>query len=363
MSRLATSLIVLAAAAGSGPALAADWGSSPEDIYRGAYSVEPQDWTEFGDQSDGIHMETGLRYWYSWGSMEFESGGSSGTADDNTHAGEAFLRIQDDATATWASGYVGYSFAINGTTTGPLSPTIADGAVGYAGADFGWNAFDDGAGNGIGGLVGYLYWNNSPDPGRNNFTTATSADDIGWNDATGQTFVPGDSVPNSVDAHMLRLGISGNAKLNDFFDIRAEVAAVPYAKVGGTVGIDDPTFNEDVYGGPAQFPYGDVADGNISQMRASATTVDGWGYGAMAEAWLGIHPTENITMRVGGRAWYLQGTADATYTIAEIGNPSDPGGDDTYEVPPSFNLSGAIETNNPFKMFRYGLLAELTYSF
>ena len=44
--RLATSLAVLAAAVG-GPALAADWGEdwSPEEVYRGAYSTEPKDWT------------------------------------------------------------------------------------------------------------------------------------------------------------------------------------------------------------------------------------------------------------------------------------------------------------------------------
>jgi hypothetical protein len=362
MSRLATSLLVLAAATGCGPALAADWTSSPEDIYRGAYSVEPQDWTELGDDSDGIHMETGLRYWYSWGSMDFASGGTNSSSEDNAHTGEVFLRIEDDATATWATGYAGYSIAINGSATGAMSSDIVDGEIGYAGADFGWNAMDDDAGNGIGGLVGYLYWNNSPDTGRNNFTTATSAADITYDPATGQTFIPGDSSPNRVDIHALRLGVSGNATLSEFFDIRAEVAAVPYAKVGGTVGVDDPQFNTDVYNGPSQFPY-NYENGNISQIRSSETTVDGWGYGAMAEAWLGMHPTENITMRLGGRAWYLQGTADATYTVAQIGNPSDSDADTVYDTDPTFVNMGAIQTNNPFELLRYGILAELTYRF
>ena len=363
MSRLATSLIVLAAAAGSGPAFAADWNSSsPEDIYRGAFSVEPQDWTELGDDTDGLHFETGLRYWYSWGSMDFASGGTNSASEDNTQTGEAFLRINDDATATWIHGYAGYSIAINGTASGSLDPEIRDGEVGYAGADFGWNAFDDGAGNGIGGLVGYLYWNNSPDTGRNNFTTATSASDITYDPATGQTFLPGDSSPNHVDIQALRLGISGNAKLTDFIDVRAEVAAVPYASVSGTVGVDDPLFNTDVYSGPAQFPY-NGENGNISQIRSSETSVEGWGYGAMAEAWLGVHPTENLTMRLGGRAWYLQGTADATYSVAQIGNPDDADDDGTYDTDPTFTNSGAIQTNNPFSLLRYGILAELTYQF
>lgn len=360
--RLATSLAVLAAAIGS-PALAADWGEdwSPEEVYRGAYSTEPKDWTEMGDESDGIHLETGLRYWYSWGSQNFDTSGGTTSSEDNAHTLEAFIRVEEDATATWAQALVGYSVAINGTT-GVLSGDIQDGEIGYAGADFGWNAFNDGQGNGLGGLVGYMYWNNSPDTGRNNFTTATSSGDIPFDPVTGQTFLPGDSSPNQVDVHALRLGVHGEAKFNDFFDVRAELAAVPYAKVGGVVGVDDPQFNTDEYGGPAQFPYGGAV-GNISQIRSSPTTVDGWGYGAMAEAWLGMHPTENLTVRLGGRAWYLQGTADSTYTVATIGNPQNTDADPEYDEGPTFVNSGAIETNNPFSLLRYGLLAELTYSF
>lgn len=362
-TRLATSLAVLVAAIGT-PAIAADWGEewSPEEVYRGAYEVEPKDWTEMGDETDGIHIETGLRYWYSWGSQSFESGGITTSSTDNAHTGEVFLRVEEDATATWAQGMVGYSVAINGTFDGPFPGDIADGEIGYAGADFGWNAFDDGQGNGVGAMVGYLYWNNSPDTGRNNFTTATSSGDITYDPVTGQTFVPGDSAPNHIDIHAMRLGVEGKAKFGDFFDVRAQLAAVPYAKVGGVVGVDDPEFNTDVYGGPAQFPYGG-ANGNISQIRSSATAIDGWGYGAMAEAWLGMHPTENLTVRLGGRAWYLQGTADATYTLAEIGNPQNTDADPEYDEGPTFVNGGVIETNNPFSLLRYGLLAELTYSF
>lgn len=362
-TRLATSLAVLVAAIGT-PAIAADWGEewSPEEVYRGAYEVEPKDWTEMGDETDGIHIETGLRYWYSWGSQSFESGGITTSSTDNAHTGEVFLRVEEDATATWAQGMVGYSVAINGTFDGPFPGDIADGEIGYAGADFGWNAFDDGQGNGIGAMVGYLYWNNSPDTGRNNFTTATSSGDITYDPVTGQTFVPGDSAPNHIDIHAMRLGVEGKAKFGDFFDVRAQLAAVPYAKVGGVVGVDDPEFNTDVYGGPAQFPYGG-ANGNISQIRSSATAIDGWGYGAMAEAWLGMHPTENLTVRLGGRAWYLQGTADATYTLAEVGNPQNTDADPEYDEGPTFVNGGVIETNNPFSLLRYGLLAELTYSF
>ena len=84
----------------------------------------------------------------------------------------------------------------------------------------------------------------------------------------------------------------------------------------------------------------------------------------MAEAWVGIRPIENMVLRLGGRAWYLQGTADATFTAASIGNPSESGGPGTgFDTDPTFNNAGYITTNNPFSMLRYGLMAELTYAF
>lgn len=70
---------------------------------------------------------------------------------------------------------------------------------------------------------------------------------------------------------------------------------------------------------------------------------------------------------MGGRAWYVGGTYDATYSGAEVtppiytevdGSPADP----PYS-PPSVATEDYIETANPFSLFRYGLLAELTYKF
>lgn len=359
MFRLATSMFALAAALGS-PVFAADWTDDPADIYREGYSIEPYEWSETGDQTDGLHFETGLRYWYSMGSRSVSGGGTETGSDDTAHIGEVFLRLEDDATATWAQAYGGYSMIIEGEADGV---SIGDGNIGYVGADFGWKAIDDGQGNGAGLFAGYLYWLEAPDTGRTNFTTAESSADIAYDPLTGQTIVPGDSAPTHLDIQALRLGVSGEAKFGDFFDIRAEVAAVPFATVSGHVGVDDITFDDSVYGGPAQPPFGGSENGNISTIRSSETTVDGVGYGAMAELWLGAHPTENITFRLGGRAWYLEGTADATYTMAQIGNPGDSEPDGEYDIDPSFNEVGVIETNNPFSMLRYGLLAELTYAF
>jgi len=85
----------------------------------------------------------------------------------------------------------------------------------------------------------------------------------------------------------------------------------------------------------------------------------------MGEVMLGITPIENLTFRVGGRAWYLQGTADNTYTALSLTDPSDSDDseDPNYDIPPTVANQGIIETANPFSLFRYGLLAELTYSF
>jgi hypothetical protein len=367
MPRLAKSLVLLAAATVTGPALAADWNtSSPEEIYRGAYSVEPQDWTELGDDSDGVHMETGLRYWYSWGTQSFDVGGENFSATDNAHSVEAHLRIEDDATSTYAKAWAGYTAVITGEYSDPYeSAPIVDGVLGYAGADFGWNAMSDGKGTGAGAFFGYNYWNNSPRTGRVNYSTVTGAGDIDFDDTSGIWSLPGASVDDRLELHMLRLGISGKAEVSDFLDISAEVAAVPFATINGILG--GHAGNSDGYLGP--YPGCDVAPPDACApffFKASPTEVSGWGYGAMAELMAGIRPTENITMRLGGRAWYVQGTYDATYTGATVTapqwqDPSDPG-DPNYSDP-TVSLEDYIETKNPFELFRYGLLAELTYAF
>ena len=257
MPRLAKSLVLLAAATVTGPALAADWNtSSPEEIYRGAYSVEPQDWTELGDDSDGVHMETGLRYWYSWGTQSFDVGGENFSATDNAHSVEAHLRIEDDATSTYAKAWAGYTAVITGEYSDPYeSAPIVDGVLGYAGADFGWNAMSDGKGTGAGAFFGYNYWNNSPRTGRVNYSTVTGAGDISFDDTSGIWSLPGASVDDRLELHMLRLGISGKAEVSDFLDISAEVAAVPFATINGILG--GHAGNSDGYLGP--YPGCDVA--------------------------------------------------------------------------------------------------------
>ncbi|MEQ1769804.1 MAG: hypothetical protein ABL879_08175 [Devosia sp.] len=373
MSRLTPSVIALVTAAGlAAPAIAADWQEEAPSVdesgygqFRDAYPVTPGQWAGLGDEDDPIRIEFGARYWYSMGSgvVDDSSGTNLLSTSDTSHIGEGFLRIEDHSTNTFAKAIAGYSIAIDGTYSTPVdSGSIADGEIGYVGADFGWHVFGNNQGSGVGFLGGYQYWHEGANSGRNNFAVVTG-DPIPYDTATGQTFIPLDSASNSIDAHMLRLGVEARADLG-FIDFTGELAAVPYAKVDGVVGIEEVSFDAlGPYAGPAQPPYDGVANGNISYMRTSATAMDGWGYGAQAEAWLGVHPIENMTMRVGARAWYLQGVADQTYSAASFGNPGDTEPDGVYDIDPSVNESNWITESNPFRMFRYGLMAELNYRF
>jgi len=372
MSRLAPSIAILIVASLGSQAFAADPGEQWDGgmDFRGGYqSYQPKDWNDLGEQGDGIHFETGLRYWYSMGSQSFEES-SEGAFEttDAAHSGEAFLRIGDDATATYAKAWVGYSGVIAGEFTAPPgSGDVVDGVIGYGGGDFGWNMFNDGQGNGLGGFVGYNYWNNSPRTYRSDFTTAQTSGDVSYNPDTGDWSVGGDSVDDMVQYNMLRLGLSGKAEFNNFFDISAEVAAVPYATVNGVLGGHNPAPTGSFSGSGCLIVEAPCPE---EFLKASSTSINGWGYGAMAEVMAGIKPVENLTIRLGGRAWYLQGTYDATWREVAITPPMEqpeegepPAPPDPLFSAPSLGSTNWISTSNPFSAFRYGLLAEVTYSF
>jgi hypothetical protein len=105
--------------------------------------------------------------------------------------------------------------------------------------------------------------------------------------------------------------------------------------------------------------------GKITLAKSSETDLNGWGYGAMGELMVGVHPTDNLTVRVGGRAWYLQGVADSTFNTITVSDavdtiPATPGFETPAKVVSSQHY---ISTANPFSLFRYGALLELTANF
>src|SRR5690606_15275869 len=141
---------------------------------------------------------------------------------------------------------------------------------------------------------------------------------------------------DNFDIHALRLGVKGAADF-EMFDVQAEVAAIPYAHVSGTVG-----GSATLGGGGFSFP-----GVPVPVYEHAPTTLSGRGYGVMAETMVGFHPTENLTLRVGGRAWYMEGKLDAVF------NGTAGGG-----VVPTMTLPSTYAS-----LFRYGLRAELTGKF
>ena len=314
------------------------------------------DTADNSDTNDPLKMELGLRYWYSWGVQSLSIGTAQhGTMSetDQSQMVEGHFRVDDNSTRTYIKGLGGTSFKIQGSSTDASgSTTFTDGHIAYAGADIGYSWLGDSKSNySFGPFAGYMYWNDSPNTYRDNYTTLTSAPAFDAN--TGINSIPGASEPNNIELNMLRLGVSGKANLGSMFDLTGEVAAVPYAKIIG------------ILGAGSGAPVCCSALGNIQSIQSSSTAIDGWGYGAMAEAFLGFHPTDSMTVRFGGRAWYLQGTADATFSRATIGDPSD---SDAANAP-NFDTAGSfanqkfITQANPWSLFRYGALAELTYNF
>jgi hypothetical protein len=306
--------------------------------------------TGFGNLDDGsgldnpLTFELGLRYWYSWGAQSFNASGAQLTDNDNTQSAEGYFRIDDASTNYYAKGVAGMSFDINGTASGGAGTTsfpVTDGRISYAGADVGYSWLGNNPHASFGPFAGYMYWNDSPNLGRANFSTGTSTSDFSYDPVSGEVLGPGNSEENNVEVNALRLGVSGKVDLGDYLDVTGELAAVPYAKISGTLGaMGVGTVN----GGP----------GSVSIIQASPVSLDGWGYGAMAEAMLEFHPMQNFNVGIGGRAWYLQGKADSTYNTVTVTN------DSTHTVEGQQHY---ISTANPWSLFRYGLLAQASYDF
>lgn len=402
MTRLNASLAVAAAALlAVTPALAADYPHPTSDAnffgntddMRSGFSSD----FDNSDAYDPLNFEFGLRYWYSMGAQNFSinSGlaGDRGKMSETDHAQsvEGHFRIDDNSTKTYVKGVAGLAFSIDGSSDdkgGTVS--VTNGKIGYAGADIGYSLLGDGKKTTFGPFAGYMYWNDSPNTYADNYTTAASASDATYNPVTGQTSFPGDSQPNNIEMNMLRLGLSGKSSFGSMFDISGEVAAVPYAKISGILGAGSgfssgaPVSYDNQSGVPGT-PTGLTGAFNVHDIQSSPTTIDGWGYGAMGEAMVGFHPNDNWTFRLGGRAWYLQGTADAKYSRAVIGDPTDSNqptagtpasagpppvaagppnlNSPNFDTPPTFSNQEYISRANPWSVLRYGILAEMTYSF
>jgi hypothetical protein len=315
MSRL-VSLIAIAAVLTVSPAFAADWGGEGKWVdvgytqacgdggFRG--SLEPKDWSGLGDECDPLSFEFGTRYWYSWGAHGMTVIGDSYSSNDTSHILEGHLRITDHSSDVYVKALGGYSAVINSNFSTPTDPAGSSqaGRVLYLGADIGYAPLFAEGHSGFGGFIGYQYWNDSPDMGQFNFAPGAG--------------------PNDINYHLFKLGLAGRLDFG-MGDITAEVAAIPYAPVWGNYGAFD----------------GSAAPGD----QTSIGTLGGWLYGATAEVMGRFHPTENWTVGLGGRAWYLTGQADVRFSTDDAGG-----------------TNWVTKTTN-FSTLRYGLLGEVSYRF
>ena len=241
MSRVLLGLATgLLAASSAGSAIAADWGT-PEPMFRPAYPVD------MAPMEDGLDFEAGLRYFYGMGSQSFA--GSPYSANDVSHALEVHGRIDDHSTSTYVKGHIGYGAITDGSyeADGLPDEDYNTGRVGYINADFGYYPLATETMS-AGAFLGYMYEDESPQN-------------------------------TGLFVHGLRLGVTGNAEINDVFDINAEAAIIPYAN----------------------------ATGAMENPGGSRDNVNGSLYGAAAEILAGFHVTDNFVVRAGARGTYLNG--------------------------------------------------------
>jgi hypothetical protein len=304
MKRTLTIAVLLAGSIAL-PATAADYG------YGGMRTAYPTNW-QIGEDNP-LRFEAGVRYWYSLGQQDIDVSGENFKAEDTSHVLEGHFRIDDDMTSTFLKGQGGLSVVTSGEYSTSLAPGESErfdgGQIGQVGADFGWTPFGNESFK-FGALVGYQYLRESPDRARL---------DVAHIDG--------------LNIHALRLGVTARAELSEFVDLDVEVAAIPYAFAQGAT---------------AEIPFAatDIAG---EQVNRTSTELTGALTGASGQVMVGLHPTENLTMRFGGRAWMLTGPSSATTRFWEASNPDEY----LYE---SELLEG-------LSLVRYGALAELTGRF
>jgi hypothetical protein len=317
MSRRVLRSAVFLSALLAAPALAADWMEPLEfddtdwcgtDDLRGAFLSEPKDWSGLGETCDPLTFEVGLRYWYSWGAHRMTVLGDAYARNDTSHILEGHFRIDDDSSDVYVKGIAGYSAVINSSYSTPnvAAGTSQSGRIKYFAGDIGYAPLGE-DGTMFGGFVGYQYWNDSPDMGR-------------------ETYIGG-SQPNDINYHMFKLGLAGRVDFGGFGDITAEVAAIPFAPVWGTYGA--------LY----------VDPGLGIGTATTPGSVGGWLWGASGEVMARFHPHENWTVGLGGRAWWLNGQADVTFSTNQGGG------------------TNWITKTTEFSTLRYGLLGEVSYKF
>lgn len=217
-----------------------------------------QDWEQ---TEDDIRFEFGTAYWYAWGAQDVRpagGGASTFTERDNTSIADIHGRIDDLYTNTYLLGRAGIGLDSRGSYS----------QAGGAGGDIGRNS-----------TIGYASIDYGWLPAGSLKEGFAFGGLLGYQYWKENPDTPG--VATDMDIQALRVGLRATGEFEQF-DLQTELVAVPYAYV----------------------------EGGLTN-RA---------YGVMTETMLGFHPTKNLILRVGGRAWYLENTnGSTTASLARYG--------------------------------------------
>jgi hypothetical protein len=267
-------------------------------------------------------VEIGARYWYSHGSYKYNlySVATPGqlnsrlTYKEDGHTGEGFWRA-DHSSGFFFKGYAGGGVFANGKLYDEdFPPAVASysntlhkvtGNLGYATADVGWS-FYKGPGSRLGVFAGYNY-----------YTEKTNA--YGCQQVVGNIICPV-PIPDTVlgiiqDTHWhnARFGLVGEAWMGNW-KLTGEAAAL-YTTLRAT--------DSHVLAFPVDRPQ------------------QGTGWGVQLEALAQYYVTQNFSLGVGGRYWYME--AKGTHT---------------FNIPPNVFIP-----RGEFYTERYGVFVQAAYKF
>ncbi|MFI5014716.1 MAG: hypothetical protein ACHQAY_20465 [Hyphomicrobiales bacterium] len=336
----------LLAALANGAAQAADFSTLRGEIADAAPSAaQPSPFT------------VGVRYWYSTGRHDYSFNGSIGTvliggtiyrlgnptseltyADIPAHTGEVFGRYTDAETGLVIKGYVGGGgFADGGTMNdrdwvegqrlfSNTNSSLKASNLRYLTLDIGWGADYLTFGNlQFLPFLGYGHWHD----GVGTWGLTQLPDDFGgaaYGTPAGTVFFTNNQKVGGYVAswHMVRLGAEGTLSITPQLTITVDGAFVPYAQGNGD---DSHLLRQDELGSkPNVF-------------------LRGHGWGGQVDALVHYQVTNNFSVGIGGRYWYID--ASSGYKTDRIDNL----------------FGGPRLPLTTFTTERYGLLAEAAYKF
>jgi len=289
-------------------------------------------------------FETGARYWFSGGTMQFAFsnghplfGTPTSTLDwkgMTAHSGEIFARLDHRPTGLFVKGVFGLGsirrghiddadFVVTQFRFSDTSSNVTGGNLTFAMVDFGWT-FWPAQDIRLGVFAGYHYWHEKVTA--NGVACIQASVFIATCPSAGAVVVGFDVPVLSYEPtwHAVRLGFEGRVAITDRWSFSAEVAAVPYAFVTNK---DSHLLRQDAADlGPAP--------NVISKSK--------YAFGVEAEAFINYALTPSIEISGGLRYWGLAARSGSV------------------RFGPSFDTNFEL---NRFDQQRYGVLLQVKGKF